>query len=56
MISWISANIGTIVVILVVAAIVGLIIRQMIKNKKVGKTNCGCGCENCSMSEICHKQ
>jgi hypothetical protein len=52
MIAFISANIGTIVVGLVLLVIVGAIIRNMINNKKKGKSSCGCGCEGCSHK--CH--
>ena len=54
MISFLSANIGTIVVVLILAAVVGLVIFKMIKNKKEGKSSCGCGCSDCAMKGECH--
>ncbi len=40
--------ISTVVVALAVAVILFFIIRKMIKNKKEGKSSCGCGCEGCN--------
>lgn len=48
MLTFLSANIGTIVVGLIVLGIVAANIYNMIKKKKSGKSiGCGCGCENC---------
>ena len=41
-------NIWDIVIILLVALAVGAAVRKMILNKRSGKSNCGCGCQNCS--------
>lgn len=42
-------NVGTIIVLVVIGAIVGLIIRSMVKDKKAGKSlQCGMNCKNCS--------
>ena len=51
---FISENIGTIAVLLIVAAVVGLIIYKMAKDKKAGKSACGCKCSGCPNSGICH--
>lgn len=47
--SFIIANIGTIVVGFIVFSLVGLIVRKMIKDKKNHISSCGCGgdCSNC---------
>ncbi|MCR5600945.1 MAG: FeoB-associated Cys-rich membrane protein [Ruminococcus sp.] len=57
MIAWLTANLGTITVSLVLIAIVSLIIAKMIKDKKSGKSTggCGCSCEHCAMHGKCHK-
>lgn len=47
---------GTIIVLLVVLAVLTLIIVNMVKRKKRGETNCGCGCENCASRGICHEK
>ena len=37
------------------AAIVVLIIAHLIKNKREGKSSCGCNCSGCAMKDKCHK-
>ena len=54
MLSWLSANLATIIVFLVVALVVGLIIIKMVKDKKAGKSSCSCGCGGCPMKDSCH--
>ena len=54
MLGWLSANVGTIVVLAVLILIVALIIIGMVRNKKNGKSSCGCNCQGCSMSGSCH--
>jgi len=56
MIDWIVDNAANIIVIMIVAAVVLLVIRSMIKDKKAGKSSCGCGCSNCAMAGKCHSQ
>ncbi len=55
MLAWLTANIGNIVVSLILICIVTAIIVKMIKDKKQGKGSCGCGCEHCTMHGKCHK-
>ena len=50
---FITQNIGTIGVLLVLGLVVVLIINKMRKDKKQGKGACGCGCTNCAMRESC---
>ena len=45
---------GTGIVLVAVAAIVGMIIFAQIRARKQGKSGCGCGCEHCAMQ--CHKK
>ena len=52
---WLSENIGTIGVSLVLILIVAMIIRSMIRDKKRGKSSCGCKCSHCPMSASCHR-
>ena len=51
--TWILANIWTIVIVLILIAIVTLIIIKLIKDKKKGKSSCGCDCGCCSMAGSC---
>ncbi|MBR6237740.1 MAG: FeoB-associated Cys-rich membrane protein [Lachnospiraceae bacterium] len=45
---------GNIIAIAIILLIVGCCIFSIIKDKKSGKTSCGCGCESCAMSGKCH--
>ncbi len=45
---------GTAIILVVLAAIVFLIVRTMLRNKAQGKTTCGCGCANCAAAGTCH--
>lgn len=47
MITFFKANIGTIIVLLVLILIVALIIRKLVKDKKKGVGTCGGDCSNC---------
>ena len=46
MLKFFMENIGNIIVILILLAIVAWAVRCLIVNKKKGKTSCGCGCAN----------
>ncbi len=54
MLAWLTENIATIIICAVLLAVVSAIIVSMIKNKKKGKSSCGCGCANCPMSGSCN--
>ena len=56
MLQWISANIGTIVVGLILLAVVVLIVRTMIRDKKQGKSSCGGNCAGCAGCGSCHNK
>jgi len=56
MLSWLTYNLGTIIVTILLILIVTMIIRGMIKDKKQGKTTCGGNCGACAMCEYCHKK
>ena len=53
MIGWIMGNIGTIVVILILTAVVTGIVFIMIRDKKQGKSSCGGNCANCKLCSGC---
>ena len=47
---------GTAIVLLILAGVVGMIIRSMIKDKKAGKSlQCGQSCSQCH-GHCCHSQ
>lgn len=56
MLAWISKNIGTIIVCIVLATIIAAIVCKVVKDKKSGKSSCGCNCAHCAMAGSCHSQ
>ena len=50
MFAWISANIGTIIICAVLVLIVAAIIFKLVRDKRKGKSSCGCNCAHCAMS------
>lgn len=55
MINFLLNNIGTIVISLIILLVVSSIIAKLVRDKRKGKSSCGCGCENCPSSGMCHK-
>ncbi|MBQ6513167.1 MAG: FeoB-associated Cys-rich membrane protein [Clostridia bacterium] len=47
---------GTILVSLVLLLLVARIIFVLRRDRKQGKSTCGCNCGSCPMSGSCHKQ
>ena len=56
MFAWIAVNLPTILICLGLAAAVAAIIISLVRNRKKGRSACGCGCQGCAMSGSCHKQ
>lgn len=54
MLPWIAANIATILVCIGLILTVGLVIRYLVRQKKQGKSSCGCNCAGCAMRGACH--
>ena len=56
--TWLSQNLGTIIVLMILAAVVAGIVYSMVKNRKKGKSSCGCNCSCCSTGDACpgHKR
>lgn len=44
MIEWLTVNAGTVTVAFILAAVIFLVIKKMIKDRKSGKGMCNCGC------------
>ncbi|MDD7397114.1 MAG: FeoB-associated Cys-rich membrane protein [Eubacteriales bacterium] len=53
MLQWFSDNLGTILISLGLLAVVALIIRSQIRQKKRGKSSCGCNCAR-ALAGKCH--
>lgn len=51
---WIAENIWTIIICAALILIVASIIVGLVKNKKKGKSSCGCSCAHCAMAGSCH--
>lgn len=56
MMSWLSANLSTVLISVILVAIVICIILVMRRDKKKGKSTCGGNCGHCPMGGSCHKQ
>ena len=54
MLEWLYNNMANILILLAVAGIIALAIVVMIRDKKAGKSSCGCNCSNCAMAGKCH--
>lgn len=52
--TWFLNNIGTIAVLLILAAIVTFIVIHLKKEKSAGKSSCGCNCAGCALHGKCH--
>ena len=55
MLDWFAANLGTILISLVLAVIVTLIVVYLLRQKKAGKSSCGAKCAHCAMHGQCHE-
>ena len=55
MITWITNNIGTITAAAGILAIAITAFVIIWKDKKKGKSSCGCNCAHCAMAGSCHK-
>lgn len=56
MLQFLENNAGTIVVGIILLLVVAIVIRKLYRDKKQGKSSCGCGCENCASAGMCHKK
>ena len=56
MLSWLSANIGTVLITLLLIAVIVIIIAKLRKDKKKGVSSCGGNCAHCAMGCACRQQ
>ncbi len=54
-IDFIGNNIGTVVIAAALLAVVALITAKLVRDKRKGKSSCGCNCGCCPMNGECHK-
>ena len=53
---WLSANLINIALVAVIALIVGLLLRVMIRDKKTGRSACGGNCAGCASCVRCARE
>ncbi len=56
MLQWIQTNLGTMLICAVLIVIVALVVRSLVRQKRQGKSSCGCNCAHCAMHGACHRQ
>lgn len=56
MIDWLASNWVNILIIALIALAVFFAARSLIKDKKAGKSSCGCNCSHCALAGKCHSQ
>ncbi|WP_295090385.1 FeoB-associated Cys-rich membrane protein [uncultured Ruminococcus sp.] len=54
--AWLSGNIGTILVGLLVCGLVVLAVGKLVRDRRRGKSSCGCSCSQCPNSGICRRE
>ena len=54
MFEWLYSNMANILIIAAVLGIVTLVIVSMVRDKRAGKSSCGCNCSHCAMAGKCH--
>lgn len=47
---------ATIFIATLLVVAVAAILRKLARDRKAGKTSCGCGCANCPSAGICHTE
>ena len=50
------SNLSTIVVSILLIVLVAAIVRKMRRDKKNGRSSCGCGCGGCPSEGLCHRK
>ncbi|MBQ6421581.1 MAG: FeoB-associated Cys-rich membrane protein [Clostridia bacterium] len=56
MFTWLTANIGTVLITILLIAVVAVIVVKLRKDKKKGVSSCGGNCAHCAMSGTCHQK
>lgn len=56
MLVWVANYLPTVLICAVLVVIVGLIIFSLVRDKRRGKSSCGCNCAHCAMAGTCHTQ
>lgn len=56
MLSWLSQNLVTILVVFALVALVAVIVLVLVRDKRKGKCTCGASCAHCAMAGSCHEK
>lgn len=56
MLNFLLENWGTLLVGGIVIALVAAVVVKLRRDRKKGVSSCGCGCDNCPSSGMCHKK
>ena len=56
MLDFLIENSATVITLLVVLTIIGPAVFKIVKDKKQGKSSCGCGCEGCALADKCKRR
>lgn len=54
MLSWLTENLSTLLISLVLLAVILSISLYLIRQRKAGKSSCGGSCAHCAMHGRCH--
>ena len=54
MLDWVYSNWANILVIGVVILLVAAAVIVMVRDRKAGRSSCGCNCANCALAGKCH--
>ncbi len=54
MLTWFVENMATIIISAVLIIVAAAVIASMVRDKRKGKSSCGCGCQGCAMRGACH--
>lgn len=56
MLIWVAKYLPTVLICVALVVVVGLIIFSLVRDKRRGKSSCGCNCAHCAMAGSCHGQ
>ena len=56
MLHWIAENLSTIIVSAILLAIIIATSVYLIRQRKKGRSSCGCNCARCAMHGTCHSK
>lgn len=56
MLHWITENLSTIIVSAILLAIIIATSVYLIRQRKIGRSSCGCNCAHCAMHGTCHSK